>query len=332
MLGTDVEFFVAQTGQETIIPALAAFETAKAGGMAGFSSITKDIAGPGFENYDSLEVVLSTAKVTEDGAAIETPCNPGTNAAELLANVLPGVKRSVEIAKATPGGILIAAPVVWLDPEHIATRNELRVLGCAPDRALWPEFGDGDGEQCVPKQDPEKTLWRTGGGHIHFSPSLIYLPDVQESLVLLCDLVLGTLDVMLEHGEDAKQRRSMYGQPGKHRIQPWGVEYRAMSNAWFVNPNIALAVLEVAEVVEKAVESGFDPWPVLKRVSFKKLIDAVIQCDPKTCARIFLYTVEKLDKAGLDVTSLRFDLFKEVYRSGGIGEFYGYDMESWVNA
>jgi hypothetical protein len=103
-----------------------------------------------------------------------------------------------------------------------------------------------------------------------------------------------------------------------------------MSNAWFVNPQTALAVLKVAELLHEAIDSNFSPFPIISKIRYSRLITSIAKCDAKTCAKIFLYTLEGLNRHGLEVTSLPLDLIKHIYKSGGIGPVYGNNMEGWV--
>jgi hypothetical protein len=326
MIGLDVEVFTRREGEETIIPAMLAMQNA--GKVVRLEDVYKDIEGPDFDGYHSLEVVLATGRVTEDGAAMETPCNPGDSAKELMDNVLEPVLTCLEIAEAN-GAELVAAPLVWLDPEHLEFRNELRVLGCDPDQDIWR----GD-EFCEPDQDPLHTLWRTGGGHIHFSPSFVHRPDVQEHIVLWCDLILGTLDVILEHSDDGVSRREMYGQPGKHRLQAHGVEYRTMSNVWFTNPDVAKLVLDMAHLIHSLVESNLEngPWAIINKIGWTYIVEAITECKLQNAGKIFMYTMEMLESWGVNVEdNLDFPFISDLYGAGGVVGLYGdYNMQGWL--
>jgi hypothetical protein len=323
-LGVDVEYFVAQEGKTTIVPALLAFSNAMKRGVATFQPVFKDIIGPDFKGYNSMYIEMGTTQVTEDGAAVETPCNPGSSARKVLDNIAPGVLMSIRIAKANDG-YLSVQPLVWLDQEHVQLRDELRVLGCDPDIGFW----DGVATPKCPPQDPERTMWRTGGGHIHLSPTNIFEVTAQESTIVFGDLLLGTLDVLLEHTADAVTRRTMYGQAGRHRLQPWGIEYRTMSNTWFAHPEIALAVLQVAELIHQAVEAGVEPWDIVERIGFQEIITAINTCNTANCFDVFNHTLEELVNQGLKVNPKAIILLQDIFKRGGVVHTYGYDMLGW---
>jgi hypothetical protein len=319
MLGLDTEMFTKEAGTDTIIPALAAFQRSGLPMKSVFKKIGCDIAPKG---YDSLELALPHSMLTEDGAAIETPCTPSDDVDELVANVKEGVVASWKVAEAI-GAEMVAAPLVYLRPEDVASSPELRVLGCSPDIDI---YGMLEGR---PSQDPRRTFWRTGGGHIHFSigdrPTS---PDLAQELVVLCDIVLGTADVLLEHSPLGRKRREMYGQPGKHRIQKWGIEYRTMSNTWMVRPDVATSVLGLAKAIHTVVGLGErSVFEAMATINFDQLIGAITNCDPKLALLIFDTGIRWLQDVGADVTGA--DLVRKIYQNGGIVGSYGYTMEGW---
>ena len=317
MLGTDIEFF-AQGTDGLIIPALKVFENSGLGMSPVFKEIFSDLQPNG---YESLEYSLPHAKLTEDGLAIETPIDPSGDVDDLMNYLHEGIVASLDMVESAQA-CLIAAPLVYLNPSDLAVRPELRVLGCAPDRDLY--YG---AMECRPSQDPRETNWRTGGGHIHFSCKNILDPDVVQALVLLCDLVLGTADVLLEHSADGRKRREMYGQPGKYRLQPWGVEYRTMSNVWAVHPEVTRAVLGLAHALHSAIDGGFDTMETISEVDILEVIRAITECDHETAYALFSNGVESLDKSGYDVTA--YSTVQDFYRAGGIVNAFGYNMSGW---
>ncbi|MCP4453832.1 MAG: hypothetical protein GY809_20415, partial [Planctomycetes bacterium] len=175
-------------------------------------------------------------------------------------------------------------------PDH----PELRVLGCDPDADV---YGKGV-EDCKPEQDAEETTWRTSGGHLHFSPANVGEPGVAEHVVYFCDLLLGTLDVIFEHSEAAQDRRSMYGTAGRHRIKPYGVEYRTMSSTWLTSKQSARIALDAADLVHQVIEEGLDPRPLIKEIGIERLVTAINNCDAILCHKVWRYTLDYITSAG----------------------------------
>jgi len=321
MIGVDTEFFLLDEESGLAVPALKAMEQVA---DDTYVSLWKDIAGPGFLGYNSLEKPLTNSKLTEDGLAVETPVKPSSDILELIHHIGEGANASLELAR-NVGADLVAQPLVYIDSRDLETRNELRVLGCNPDKSVY----DPGGKMCKPAQDPTTTSWRTGGGHIHLSPENIGELGVIEDGVVLCDLLLGTLDVLFEHSNLGKQRREMYGQPGKHRVQPWGLEYRTMSNVWMTHPYFAIEVLKISNLIHRALEREFNPATVIETVGVNLLIKTITDCDVKRAAKIFTQTLKVLKDSGIEDNTIDLEWIKLTAQLGGIVKAKNYSMDQW---
>lgn len=95
-------------------------------------------------------------------------------------------------------------------------------FGCDPDINAWT-MGDNVFES-------HDTLLRTAGGHIHIGGDEI---DDPWQLIRAMDLFLGVPSIILD--KDSR-RKKLYGKAGAFRFQPWGVEYRVLSNFWLNDP------------------------------------------------------------------------------------------------
>lgn len=327
MIGTDFEFFVLDPDQREgylCIPAIPAFlgsGFAEQRMKAKWMDLPTDLGPAGYTSY---VLPMEHGMMIEDGAAVEVPCDPGDTAEELVGYIREGIQATWEMADELAGSSLVAAPLVRLAQHHLDTRPELRILGCSPDIDLYGVFM---GE---PPQDPRETLWRTGGGHIHFSPKNVTRQMNTQALVMLCDLLLGCADVALEHTPLGRQRREMYGQPGKYRIQPWGVEYRTMSNVWTATPDVALSVLKLAEAIhtlmnEEQIDFILD---LVHQFDIYDITDSILACDAEACVSTMNSVGEVvLHAAGHDVSSIRF--IGEIASKGGVANTFGYSMHSW---
>jgi hypothetical protein len=110
-----------------------------------------------------------------------------------------------------------------LFPEQILTAagSQAMQFGCSPD---FDAYDMGAPAAVV---DPRALTtpagaWRFAGGHIHFGYYEKY-PDVPPFVMaLLMDLFVG---VQLASYERQGERRKYYGQPGRYRPTPYGIEY-----------------------------------------------------------------------------------------------------------
>lgn len=332
MLGIDGECFYATgwsdiPGTLTVEPALSIFRRQSAVKMKKVHKpIAVDIAPNG---YPSLELALPDSKITEDGLAAEFPVTPGS-AADIMAHMREAITVAHKIANST-GTTLVSPPYVTFSPKWLANQPELRVLGCNPDQSVY----DAGAGMMKPAQDPREITWRTGGAHVHFSvPGLDHKGDFMsvQSLVLLCDLFLGTLDVVLEHSDLGLRRREMYGQPGKFRIQEWGVEYRTPSNVWMTTPQVSNVFLSVAELVHNGFESGvLNGLAMSCEIDFQNVVNSIVGCRRQHAMTNFNWAVSYARDRGLRLSEDVVGVIHTLYNNGGLVKYIAdYNMSAWL--
>jgi len=163
--------------------------------------------------------------VQVDGMALEFNIDPAMTEDDFVFNlesVMDQLKAMV------PEYNLIATPVADFDPAYLESQPaEAKELGCDPDFNAWT------GEQ---NQVPDaKASFRTGSGHIHVGwtedqsvQDPIHI-SMAQSLVKQMDFYLALPSLLFD--ADTK-RRELYGKAGAHRVKPYGVEYRVLSNMW----------------------------------------------------------------------------------------------------
>lgn len=116
-----------------------------------------------------------------------------------------------------------------LTPEDLA-------IGCEPDKTAHT----GAAKACT--IDGTKHFKRYAGGHLHFGGSSSDDPAVKtlqkniEESIILMDYLVALPWVLLDHSDANKERRKVYGRAGAYRVQPHGLEYRVLSNAWMNHP------------------------------------------------------------------------------------------------
>ncbi len=299
MLGVDVEgFFV--DGSGLAIPALTAFSKQSSVKMTKiFKEIPTDIKPSG---YESLVGKFGTSALTEDGLAFEITTKPSDDPEVLVDRMTRAIGKAITMGIEL-GLDAVTKPYVEFDPSWVDTQAELRVLGCNPD---FSAHGDPNAAQ-RPAQTPKETFWRTGGGHVHFSvPGILERPQMINDLILLCDATLGLADVLIEHSTLGIKRREMYGQAGRFRIQPWGVEYRTPSNTWMTNPGLAKVFLNLASLVHRVVENDFkyysletDPSSIARVIARASVNESLIRLH---------HTLTRLHRIGHRTSSGVFDI------------------------
>lgn len=120
-----------------------------------------------------------------------------------------------------------------------AASETAKELGCSPDYNAWTRDVNP-----VPDTSHDPYL-RTAAGHIHLGwTGDAELDDPQHILnchdiVKQFDWYLGAWSLKLDRDST---RRSLYGKAGAHRIKPYGVEYRVLSNFWVDSKELRLAV------------------------------------------------------------------------------------------
>lgn len=123
----------------------------------------------------------------------------------------------------------------WLD----ASINSKEV-GCEPDFDT-----SGNQYQYGPV---DLGLYRFAGFHIHFDTALAVPPDYAARVV---DCTVGLASVAFEWDTRQGRRRQFYGTAGRHRVKPYGIEYRSLSSNFIRHVEEAQGVIEqVAEALE----------------------------------------------------------------------------------
>lgn len=94
---------------------------------------------------------------------------------------------------------------------------------------------------------------RTAGGHIHLGIQDLKSELEMCKLVRLLDIFLGVPSVIFDHSNETKNRRKIYGQPGRFRVKDYGIEYRTLGNWW-------LEKEEYIGLVYDLCENAIDIW------------------------------------------------------------------------
>lgn len=189
-------------------------------------------------------------KLIKDGFSLEL--NPGWNSCrEYLAyttwGLLKAAKRLADAAECT----LDPSPVgdVKLSTVMGASKN-CQVFGCSPDINVYNMKEDH------PIVDAKKHLRRYAGGHIHIGMETHHRDKYGEEIVKCWDYIVGNTSILFDNDPLNKVRRAMYGQAGRFRFQPHGLEYRTLSNFWIKSPSLLSLFIGLARGTCDMVYAG----------------------------------------------------------------------------
>lgn len=205
----------------------------------------------------------------EDNVSLEYGIPPASNAKELYNHLTSVMEKSLEYV---PGLGFSRLSCAVFDADQM-TDPAAHVFGCEPDSNAWTkEFN--------PSPVPDKPYMRSAGGHIH-----VETKENPVKVVRCMDLFLGVPSVLMDHGDE---RRKLYGKAGAHRIKPYGVEYRTLSNFWVFEEKL---IDWVWRNTEAAVQYAPHDWVD----EFEKEINRAINLNDKKMAR------ELVDALALEV-------------------------------
>jgi hypothetical protein len=247
-LGADPEFFLLNTDTDKPMSAVG-----KIGGTKGKPVKISDGLKKGFgvqEDNVMVEFNIPVAKNSE---------NFGTFVNEAMEALTVRIKDSLGL-HINP---LIKASVEF--PNSELQSDQAMTFGCSPDfdaHLKGLEFG---------RISPDvlrttKGAWRMAGGHVHLGYSLAIPPFVAAAFA---DLFLGLPSIPYD-----KQglRRKYYGQAGRYRPTPYGIEYRTLSNYWITQHAHHIGMyaeqmihyLSVRNVAELRAKYASIPWTAVQ--------------------------------------------------------------------
>jgi len=170
--------------------------------------------------------------IHRDNVLAEVNFNPAETADEFVQNIRDVLSDLDELIN--PHGLVYVVESSHVMPDEQLHHWEAGVFGCEGDFDAWGVdtiMGDIAGQA---------GNLRTAGGHVHLG-----LDNGADPMAVAraCDVVLGLWSV--QYDQDSR-RRSIYGQAGKHRIKPYGVEYRTLSNFWLRDEQLMRDVFDQA--------------------------------------------------------------------------------------
>lgn len=171
-----------------------------------------------------------------------------------------GLQRLLHAARrVTPNAHLLPLSTMEVPEATRQTAEERHVqLGCDPSLNIYGMGGR-------PAGSGRNLAHRFAGGHIHFGVKEAFQmnPEEDDSLremVSMLDAVVGVWSVAALAKYESPIRRQYYGLAGEFRFQPWGFEWRTLSNAWLYHPALCNLTLDMARACVFAGRDGARKW------------------------------------------------------------------------
>jgi hypothetical protein len=225
-----------------------------------------------------------------DGFQGEFQTRASTDIPKVLSSIRCGLKAVLSAAKKKDASAHLSTKTVIDTPASVLEKlnYEWIEFGCLPSFNVYGISGMG--------ADPFKTENRFAGGHIHFGFNGEKLSeDAIVTIVKVLDAILGVVGVSLFENIDNPIRRQYYGLASEHRLPPWGLEYRVLSDAWIFHPALATDILNLArKVVIYALSGQAHNWQTTQ----EEVIETILCCDASKARGIIERNKHCFDQIG----------------------------------
>lgn len=183
-----------------------------------------------------------------DNVLAECAIKPGSTKSEVLQNFAECIKIYSEMV--WPHKLETRASHEFTDTE--LAHDGARKVGCSPDMCAYEVA-----QKVPPIYEIENGNLRSSGGHVHVGADVLISNGPEPAFcVFMWDLLLGVTSLHLDKDPSAKVRRTLYGQPGRYRTKPYGLEYRTLSSFWLRSPRLVGLIYDLTQLVIDIVESG----------------------------------------------------------------------------
>lgn len=189
------------------------------------------------EGSKAAPYVVKDGAIQVDGLALELNIIPADTEEEWIVR-LNSVFKELTTRVGSHGEVRIVPTATFSSYTMNDLEERIVELGCTPDFNAYTE-------EVNPRPNSDKPdrqqLLRTAAGHIHVGwTEGVDISDPNHRAD--CFEVVRQLDYYLGipslHWDKDQERRKLYGKAGACRIKPYGVEYRTLSNQWFVNEGL----------------------------------------------------------------------------------------------
>lgn len=123
---------------------------------------------------------------------------------------------------------------------------------------------------------------RSCGGHIHVGDKSLVTDGPEVILfIYMLDFFVGIPSIWLDNDNTSLARKALYGQAGRYRVKPYGVEYRSLGNFWLKSPDLVALIYDLTAFCVDFVESG-NAWEFWS-FDIEKFLESEHLSDAWTC-------------------------------------------------
>lgn len=183
-----------------------------------------------------------------DNVMAECAIKPGSNLGEVLTNFKECFQYYGQLVKPH----LLQTWAFEQYPEQELRHKDARKAGCKEEYCAYA-IRQVPPPQMEIKYEPD----RSAGGHVHIGAEghVHYEIDSEDSVSLVgrwdvakvLDLFLGVPSLYMDDEPGAINRKELYGQAGRYRATPYGIEYRTLGNFWLKHPILVQTVYILAK-------------------------------------------------------------------------------------
>lgn len=202
---------------------------------------------PLFKGDKTNKTEIGNFSFYSDNVLVEGTLPPTTGVDETVKNIGDFLKCLTK--HLAPNKILCRASHVYDDSE--LEHEKAREIGCVRENDIYSlEMVE------PPIEKIGNSGLRSAGGHIHLGVS--FKEDIHKcrNLLRILDLYVGIPSLFLDGDPTSARRRELYGNAGRYRQTPYGVEYRSQGNWWIASPKTVALIYDLCKEAVDTVSSG----------------------------------------------------------------------------
>lgn len=221
------------------------------------------------------KIPIGDQAIFYDNVLLELNLRPARTLYEFNANFKQALDGASKILHKKGLHLSTQASVTF--PQSECEDEEACVFGCEPEFCIYNRTDDNKIMRVDPPLLPEGSTFRTCGGHIHIGHPVADWERGGDpgNVIKLMDGFIGVISVMLDKDASSPARKKLYGGAGTHRITPYGVEYRTLSNFWLSTPRLVAIIYKLTRlVIEKAMIDPHIMDTLIEMPDLQKLVNA----------------------------------------------------------
>lgn len=183
-----------------------------------------------------------------DNVLVEFNIDPGHTLADFMHNFSTCLNFASKALAEKDCSLKAQASAVF--PASECDDEEAFVFGCDPEFCIYHMSPEGAIVPMEPPSLPQGNTFRSCGGHIHLGHPIATIERGNPPIVVkLMDAFVGATALLIDKDKTSAERRKLYGGAGTHRITPYGLEYRTLSNFWLATPLLTEIIYKLSRIV-----------------------------------------------------------------------------------